>query len=188
LAVPIEEPTFVVREVARAIQVRDYTAWIAAEVDVVGGLKAGAIAGFRLLAGYIFGGNARRQTIPVTAPVLQSGAPGAWTVRFVMPKDSSLETLPRPSDARVRLTIVQARRYAVIRFSGLAHAGNIVRNTQALSVFIQRRGFLADGLPLLARYNPPWTPWFMRRNEMWLPLGAVSEAFRWDLYPRPTAV
>jgi SOUL heme-binding protein len=177
-AAPIEEPTFVVREIARAIEVRDYPASIAAEVSVVGDLSAGAKAGFRRLAGYIFGGNSRRQKIPLTAPVLQTGAPGAWTVRFVMPKDSSLETLPPPNDSRVRLIIVQARRYAVIRFSGLARAGNIVRNTRALSAFIQRRGLQADGLPLLARYNQAWTPWFMRRNEVWLPLRAVGRAFR----------
>ena len=135
-----------------------------------------------MLAGYIFGGNVKKQSIAMTAPVvqaaaksekiamtapvLQSGQPGGWTVRFVMPSGYTLASLPTPNDVRVRLIPVPPARVAVVRFSGLAGEDDIATQTNLLNDFVTRSQFAQIGRPALARYNPPWTPWFMRRNEI----------------------
>ncbi len=184
--VATEEPPFEVSLREGAFEVRDYPAMIAAEVTVGGERGSAVNAGFRLLAGYIFGGNTRRQsiamtapvvqaqaepeTIAMTAPVIQSGGPSAWVIRFIMPRAYSLATLPAPNDARVRLTPVPASRMAVVRFSGLGREEDIKERTGELEAFVAANRLRAAGPPSLARYNPPWTPWFMRRNEVMIPL------------------
>ena len=89
-----------------------------------------------------------------------------------MPKGYTLATLPAPKDARVRLTPVAPSRVAVARFSGLAGEGDIQKQTAALRAFITEHHLHAAGESSLARYDPPWTPWFMRRNEIWIPVAA----------------
>jgi len=110
------------------------------------------------------------ETIAMTAPVIQTGNNDAWTVRFIMPRAYTLAMLPVPNDPRVRLLALPPSRYAVIRFSGLAGEDDISRSTTALVAFGAARGLRVTGPALLARYNPPWTPWFMRRNEIMLPV------------------
>ena len=127
----IEEPKYTVFLHDGDCEIRDYQAAVAAEVTVVGDQHAAARKGFRLLAGYIFGGNTRRQSIPMTAPVAQeranekiamtapvtqTQANGAWKVRFTMPSVYSLATLPEPNDPKVRLMTLAPARFAVVRF------------------------------------------------------------------------
>lgn len=185
-AMTTEEPAFTVAFHEGEFEVRDYPALVVAEVSVSGRRDEASNAGFRLLAGYIFGGNTRRQsitmtapvaqerasgeTIAMTAPVTQSGEEGAWIVRFTMPGAYTLETLPTPNDARIRLVAMPPSRYAVVRFSGLSRPAEVERRTEALRTFMARRQLRAAGHPSLARYNPPWTLWFMRRNEVWIPV------------------
>ncbi|ANP45831.1 heme-binding protein [Candidatus Viadribacter manganicus] len=185
-AMATEEPAFTVAFHEGDFEVRDYSALVVAEVSVSGSRDEASNAGFRLLAGYIFGGNTRRQsiamtapvvqerasgeTIAMTAPVTQSGEEGAWIVRFTMPANYTLETLPTPNDARVRLVPMPAARYAVVRFSGLSRPADVERRTEELRTFIARQQLRAAGPASLARYNPPWTLWFMRRNEVWIPV------------------
>jgi len=130
-ALATEEPAFRVVLGDGAFEVRDYPALLAAEVTVGGSRDEASNAGFRLLAGYIFGGNTRRQSIAMTAPVIQERAPGEtiamtapviqtggdseWIVRFVMPGAYTRETLPTPNDRRVRIVPVPPRRFAVLR-------------------------------------------------------------------------
>ena len=165
---------------------RDYPALVAAEVSVTGSRDEASSAGFKLLAGYIFGGNTQKRSvamtapvmqapaesekIAMTAPVLQTGQPGSWTVRFVMPAQYTLDTLPTPNDARVRLLAVPPVQLAVVQFSGLAREDDVEAQTALLNTFVSSRKLRAEGPPVLARYNPPWTPWFMRRNEVMLPV------------------
>lgn len=187
-----EEPPYQVHRKDGAFEVRDYPALVVAEVTVGGERDEAANAGFRLLAGYIFGGNTRQQSIAMTAPVVQApavqapaagesiamtapviqtaGTSGAWIVRFVMPRAYTLETLPTPNDPRVRLTPTPPVRVAVVRFSGLARPRQVAEQTAALEAFLAGQRLSAAGPPSLARYNPPWTPWFLRRNEVWIPL------------------
>lgn len=182
-----EEPPFKLVLEDGPFSVREYPSLVAAEVTVAGDHDAAANAGFRLLAGYIFGGNSpgrkiamtapvvqqatrEGEKIAMTAPVTQSGEPGRWTVRFMMPAGYTLQTLPKPNDARVKLLELPPARMAVVRFDGLAKPPEVERQTALLGEFIARKKFRATGPASLARYNPPWTLWFMRRNEVMIPI------------------
>ena len=177
-----EEPRYAVSLKEGSFELRDYPAMVAAEVSVTGDRSQASSEGFKLLAGYIFGGNTKKQSIAMTAPVvqtagesekiamtapvLQTGQPGSWTVRFLMPSGYTLDTLPKPNDERVRLLPVPAARLAVVQFSGLAREDDVAAQTELLHTFVVSHKLQAFGQPSLARYNPPWTPWFMRRNEI----------------------
>ena len=180
-----EEPPFTVKSAHGEFEVRDYPAVVAAEVTVTGDRKDAAGKGFRLLAGYIFGGNTRKQSIAMTAPVtqaaagekiamtapvLQTGGDGRWVIRFIMPRGSTLETLPRPNNPKVHLVAVPSARMAVVKFSGLARQDDVDAKTAALSQFVTAQHLRAIGAPSLAQYDPPWTLWFMRRNEVMIPM------------------
>lgn len=184
-AMATEEPAFTVSMKEGAFEVRSYPALVAAQVNVTGTRDEASSAGFKLLAGYIFGGNTRRQSIAMTAPVVQAqsgsekiamtapviqspmpGQSGAWTVRFIMPAAYTLDTLPTPNDAKVQLMLLPPARFAAVTFSGLARENDVALRTAELNVYIKSQALQAVGPPALARYNPPWTPWFMRRNEV----------------------
>ena len=183
----IEEPAFIISRHKGAFEVRDYAALVAAEVDVDGGGKQARAAGFRLLARYIFGGNNRRQSIAMTAPVvqarpaqpiamtalaIQTAKAGGWTLRFFMPRRYALGDLPAPNDQHVHLVKIPASRIAALRFSGLARPRAVERKTAELNALLAARHLPIAGPPSVARYNPPWTIWFLRRNEIWIPLRA----------------
>ena len=177
----VEEPAFKTVMSDGAFEVRDYPSLVVAEVTVTGEQKEAASKGFRLLAGYIFGGNRRRQSIAMTAPVAQEPssekiamtAPvsqtrvaGNWIVRFTMPSASTMESLPEPNDPQVRLQRLPANRFAVLRFSGLARKADVDAKSAELLAAAKARHLRASGPVTLAQYNPPWTLWFMRRNEV----------------------
>ena len=105
----------------------------------------------------------------MTAPVTRTQAAGEWVVRFTMPSRYTLATLPRPNDARVHLRETPPARVAVVRFSGVAQPGNVADKTATLSAWMRRRHLQAAGPASLAQYDPPWTLWFMRRNEVMIP-------------------
>ena len=166
---------------------RDYRALIAAEAHVGGSRQAAVNEGFRLIADYIFGNNrhkakvamtapvtqtASSEKIAMTAPVTQAGDGKTWTVRFIMPSHYTMATLPEPNNPRVTLVPIPPQRYAVIRFSGLAGESDIRDKTQALTLWITAKKLRTDGPVALARYDPPWTLWFMRRNELLIPVSA----------------
>ena len=184
-AMAVEEPAF--RSVLHdgAFEVRDYPALVVAEVTVSGDQKEAASKGFRLLAGYIFGGNKRHQSIAMTAPVAQAPtgekiamtAPvtqiqsaGEWVVRFTMPSAYSMDTLPEPTDPKVHLRVLPPTRFAVLQFSGLARKDDVATKTAELEKLAGTHHLRAIGPALLAQYDPPWTLWFMRRNEVMLPV------------------
>ena len=181
-----EEPAFQTVLKDGAFEIRDYPALAVAEVTVTGEQKEAARKGFSLLAAYIFGGNRKKQSVPMTAPVAQERAnekiamtapvtqtqtAGEWVVRFTMPSTYSLETLPEPNDARVRLSVTPPARFAVVRFSGLARPVDVATFTAELYAWVKNRNLCDVGPSSLAQYNPPWTPWFMRRNEVMIPIG-----------------
>lgn len=181
----VEEPKYTVSLREGAIEIRDYPATVAAEVTVTGDQRTAASKGFRLLAGYIFGGNTRHQsiamtapvaqqrageTIAMTAPVLQTPRDGGWVVRFTMPARYSIETLPKPDDPAVMLRQIAPARYAVIRFSGLVSQANVAGKAAALLAFVSAHHLHTIGAVSLAQYDPPWTLWFLRRNEVLIQL------------------
>jgi hypothetical protein len=182
IAVATEEPPYTAILTEGSFEIREYPSLIAAEVAVTGERSEAISAGFRLLAGYIFGGNTRKQSIAMTAPVTQtqqgnekiamtapvtqSGNELGWTVRFIMPQGYTLDTLPIPNDSRVKLIALESARVAVVKFSGLAKEPEIIERTQQLKQFMQDQKLVAVGSETLARYDPPWTLWFLRRNEL----------------------
>ena len=176
----VEQPSYTVLDSWGDIELRDYPELIVAEVEVPGERKQAISAGFRMIADYIFGNNAPRQKIAMTAPVTQQAgekiamtapvsqqASGSmWRVRFIMPSGYTLETLPMPNNPDVKLVRVPAERVAAIRFSGLAGDDSISRHRKLLLERIARQDLTVHGEPTLAFYNPPWTLPFLRRNEI----------------------
>lgn len=186
MVISTDEPTFAVSLTEGDFEVRDYPALIVAEVSVMGERQDAASNGFRLLAGYIFGGNTAKrkiamtapvmqaaaggQKIAMTAPVLQSGNDSDWVIRFIMPRGSMLETLLRPNNPKVHLRAVAPARMAVVRFSGLARQDSIVAKTDALLAFVKAKHPHAVGSASLTQYDPPWKLWLMQRNELIIPI------------------
>jgi hypothetical protein len=154
---------------AGEIEFRHYPELVLATVDT-----AGDDAGFNLLFAYISGSNKPREKIPMTAPVITSQkipmtAPvvsDATSMSFVMPAGKTREETPDPLDSRVRITTLPAREVAVIRFSGYASPQEVDAATSRLQVALKNEGILTVGEPFLMRYDSPWTPGFLRRNEV----------------------
>jgi hypothetical protein len=166
-AIAIEEPVYQVEKAweAEQIEIRAY----APRVMAVTGMNEDSDSGFRVLAGYIFGGNAEEQKIAMTAPVQQSMA-GEKEMAFMIPAEYALEDLPEPEDQRVSFREAPAYTAAVIQFSGWASAEKADENWQQLRQFLIAEGIDITGEPTLNQYNPPWTLPFMRRNEIIVPV------------------
>ena len=166
-AIAIEEPVYQVEKAweAEQIEIRAY----APRVMAVTGMDEDADGGFRVLAGYIFGGNAEEEKIAMTAPVQQSMA-GEKEMAFMIPAEYALEDLPEPEDERVSFREAPAYTAAVIQFSGWASAEKADENWQQLRRFLIAEGIEITGEPTLNQYNPPWTLPFMRRNEIIVPV------------------
>lgn len=163
----IEEPAFEVRQRwdEEQIEIREYAPRIMAVTE----MAERENDGFRVLAGYIFGGNAREQEIAMTAPVQQTMSAPA-EMAFMMPAEYAFDELPKPNDARVAFRQAPAYTAAVIRFSGWANAEKADANWQKLRGFLIREGIEIVGEPTLNQYNPPWTLGFLRRNEIIVPV------------------
>ena len=182
-----EEPEYrVVRELAD-IELRQYTAYAVAEVVVPGPAGEAGNQAFPILAGYIFGKNKGERkfamTAPVTqvavplklemtAPVTQTAAPGGFLVQFVLPKGVTAASAPEPLDARVQLREVLPAQVAVIRYSGFWSESNYGEHLAKLQAALRAADLAWVGEPVYSRYNAPFTPWFMRRNEIWLQLAS----------------
>jgi len=178
----VELPSYQVEQQFGAIEIRLYKPLLVAEVEVEGERREAIRKGFSILADYIFGNNSKADTVAMTAPVLQKAnekipmtAPvtqvqeaDAWKICFHMPAAYSLDTLPRPNDARVIIVEVPAKRAVVITFSGSSSEENIARHRKILLDFVQTHNVKTVGEPILAFYNPPWTLPFLRRNEIML--------------------
>lgn len=174
----IEHPDYQTFKSEKNIEIRDYCSMIFAEVEVVGPRKQAIGEGFRILADYIFGNNISTlltgelgEKIAMTSPVIQEKYMNNWKVKFIMPKKYDLETLPKPHSEKIRLVSFPAKRFAVIRFSGLVSDENIKQHTEELRNYCLAEKLLLIGDILLAFYNPPWTLPFLRRNEIMIEIG-----------------
>jgi len=178
-----EEPKFETIAVFGSVEIRQYGPLILAETEVEGDFGEAGNTGFRRIAGYIFGGNHQKQKIEMTAPVLQENstkgekidmtAPvlqrmgsGKRIVSFVMPADKTMENLPAPNDSQVVLKLVPSRKMAVLKYSGTWSEERYQEKLKELQTVLSEKNIKVKGEPLLARYNPPWIPWFLRRNEV----------------------
>ncbi|QWE09933.1 heme-binding protein [Polynucleobacter sp. es-EL-1] len=186
-----EEPKFTLLEKSEPFELREYAPQIVAEVTVTGDLDSASSQGFRLIAAYIFGQNQVSEKIAMTTPVgiesssesksakiamttpvgiqadqTDKGADQRWTVSFVMPSEYTIDTLPKPLNSQVKIRPIPAEKKAVIIFSGFYDEEKVAEKTKSLEEWVKAKNWKTVGVPQFARYNPPWTLPFMRRNEI----------------------
>jgi hypothetical protein len=181
----IEEPKYELIKQLDGVELRQYAPCVVAEVVLDATADEAGSKAFPILAGYIFGKNKGEKKLAMTAPVTQTAVPvkmemtapvtqaavaGGMRVQFVLPSSVTLESAPEPLDARVQLRLVPASAWAVIRYSGTWSQSNYEEHLGKLQTTLAAAGVSTQGQPVLARYNGPMTPWFMRRNEVWLAL------------------
>lgn len=182
----VEQADYTVVKKMDGYEIREYPAHIVAQTTVNGSYSESMNSGFSILAGYIFGGNTRKESIAMTAPVVaQKGemkkvseniamtAPvvatavgDSQTISFGMPRSYTLETLPTPDDSRVKIVMIPARKYAVMRFGWYSSDARIKSMQEKLLSMLARDGVAAEGSVAYAGYNAPWTPPWMTRNEV----------------------
>ena len=180
--VAYESPEYVVSRSFGPVELREYSAYLVAETRVDGDLESAGNSGFRILAKYIFGDNRGGEKIAMTAPVAQEKSEGAkiamtapvtqkregdaFMIRFMMPSKFTRETLPVPNDSRIHIVEVPAKTLAAVRYSGRWTESNYREHLELLYANLHAEGFEPLGEPVWARYDPPFKPWFMRRNEI----------------------
>ena len=181
----IEEPSYSVLATEGNFELRKYSSYIVAETYVEGDFETVGNEGFRRLADYIGGKNRKKESISMTAPVSQKAASekitmtapvsqtrknGRWQIAFIMPSAYTMETLPIPDDDRILLRQEKEKIVAAIRYSGTWGKKRYEDHETKLKDWISTKGWLIIGDPVWARYNPPFMPWFMRRNEIIIPV------------------
>ena len=164
VASDIEEPRWQLLDEVGDVELRYYEPTIEARTTLASNGETSA--GFRRLAGFIFGGNSSSQKIAMTAPVQETLVEDEPVMSFTMPGAYSLDELPAPADERVTLVEVPGRTVAVVSFSGWATASKVERKTEKLLRTLDGYAIEVVGAPSLNQYNPPWTLPFMRRNEI----------------------
>jgi len=186
VTVGIEKSKYTVLEKQGKFEVRQYEPQIVAETIVDAGFEDAGNVAFRRLFNYISGDNRKRESIKMTAPVNQRSdsekismtAPvnqrkseGKYAVSFLMPGKYTMATLPEPLDASVRLREIPARNIAAVRYSGTWSKKRYDLHKDQLEEFIRDRNLTRTGEePIWARYDPPFQLWFLRRNEILIPV------------------
>jgi effector-binding domain-containing protein len=184
-AMGVEEAKYEVIKKDGRFEIRDYAPHILAETIIEGDIEEAGSKAFRRLFDYISGDNRSREKVAMTAPVSQEprgekikmtapvgqqNVQGKWAVSFMMPDSYTLETLPEPEDPEITLRRVAAHRMAAVRYSGFWSEKNYLRYRKMLESWIRDEGLTVVGEPVWARYNPPFTLWFLRRNEILVPV------------------
>jgi hypothetical protein len=186
----IEEAMYTVLKRDEMFEIRDYAPHILAETVVEGDLEQAGNKAFRRLFRYISGGNVSRDKVAMTAPLSQEPAgekikmtapvgqqrvQDKWAVSFMMPATYTLETLPKPEDPQITLRQVPSRRMAAVRYSGSWSESNYLRYKLKLESWIRESGLTIVGDPVWARYNSPFSLWFLRRNEILIPVDGGTD-------------
>lgn len=180
-----EEAKYTVVLKDESFELRQYEPHVVAETLVEGDLEGAGNKAFNLLFKYISGNNRSQRKVAMTAPVSQGPVSekiemtspvgqrrtnDQWAVSFMMPSSYSLETLPKPNDANVVLRQIPARYMAAVRYSGFWSEKGYRNNLDKLKTWIGAESFTVIGEPIWARYDAPFVPWFMRRNEVLIPV------------------
>jgi len=184
-ATAIEKAKYTILEKEDNFELRQYEAQIVAETYVAGNLEDAGSDGFRRLYAYISGDNTKKQSISMTtpvgqeagsekismtAPVSQEKKDDRWRITFLMPAEYTLEMLPEPVDERVRLAEEPGRLMAAVKYSGTWSEEGYEKNKALLEEYLRKRGLTQVGTAVWARYDPPFMPWFLRRNEVLIPV------------------
>lgn len=183
----VEEAEYTVTVKQDDLEVRDYAPSIVAEVIVNGDFEDASSEAFRTLFNYISGKNTAQSKIAMTAPVSQKAEPEkiamtspvgqrksgqGWAVSFMMPASYTMDTIPVPENPSVALREIPAHRAAAIRYSGVWSEKAYKKQLLILQEWMKSQKLEPIGEPVWARYNAPFTPWFMRRNEILIPLAS----------------
>jgi SOUL heme-binding protein len=191
----VETPAYEVLRRDGPFELRRYGGYLTANVHVMAsGYGQAANAGFNPLADYIFGNNresgriamtapvstrrASGQKIAMTAPVTATQSEDGYVVSFTMPSEFSMEDLPQPNNPQVRLEVVTPRVIAAVRFGGYVSYRSAAKARAELEAWMDERGLPRAGEPIVAQYDPPWKPWFSRRNEILIPVEEASSSLR----------
>lgn len=171
------------------IEIRQYDSHVVAETVIQGKLEEAGNAAFKPLFDYISGNNTTQidiamtapvsqqavsEKIAMTAPVSQQQAENGWAISFMMPATYTLDTLPTPNNPKVELKAVPEQLVASIRYSGFWIEKNYLQHKKDLENWIEKSDYKADGQAVWARYNAPFTPWFLRRNEVLIPVIEIN--------------
>ncbi len=171
-----EQQAYTVIDKRADFEVREYPAAVTAQIEVRSSFDGAGSKAFRSLVSFIGGANSSGEKIAMTAPVIQEPTEdnSVQAVSFVMPNGSAVESMPSPSNANVKMTKVPAQWAVASGYSGRWTQASYRRHLAELSKAATEAGFTLTGSPRYARYDPPWTPWFMRRNEVILPVEPLS--------------
>ena len=185
-----EEAKYTVVKKDNSFEIRDYAPHVLAEIIVEGELENAGSKAFNSLFRYISGDNHTRNKVAMTAPVSQQPASqkinmtapvgqqrvdNKWVVSFMMPDSYTLETLPVPDNSNVTLRQVPAHRIASVRYSGFWSEKSYLENKSQLETWINKNKLLIVGDAVWARYDAPFTPWFLRRNEILIPVAKSTD-------------
>jgi hypothetical protein len=194
-----ESPSYLLETKEDHFEIRRYPDYILAQVDVEADFDAAIGIGFSILANYIFGGNKKRSSIPMTTPVSEEKIPESekipmaapvtqevpseriamavpvteekqeeniHRISFTMPHNYTLETLPEPNDPRISFKEIKNQRVAVLRFSGRVKEKMAYDKIEKLHEWLDQKGFSPQSNFIIAQYNNPAVPGFLRRNEI----------------------
>lgn len=178
-----EQQPYQVVEQRDGFELRCYPPHLVAEVELDGPFEDVGNRAFRALFGYITGGNESRRSIAMTAPVVQEeatsekvamtapvvqteAAGGGFVVAFVLPASMTVDTAPVPTNPDVRVRAVPERLAAARGYSGRWTRSSYERHLAELLGAVVAAGFVPIGTPRFARFDPPFKPWFLRRNEV----------------------
>jgi DNA gyrase inhibitor GyrI len=179
-----ETPSYRLVKRDHDIEIRDYDGYILARVEVLSDFKDALYSGFMKLFNYISGNNTNRSKIKMTIPVTEEQASAsekipmtapvttekttanAYVISFIMPSSYAMETLPEPNDKSITFRQVPAHRAAVIKFKGRMDEGLAQRKMEALNAWLEKNDLKPVSNFIMAQYDPPWIPGFMRHNEI----------------------
>jgi len=178
----IESPNYAVLLKNKHFELRRYDPFIVAEVSVEGDYRSSVSQGFRILAGYIFGGNSTRESMTMTAPVTESfsekitmTAPVTETsdgssrlITFTMPKKYTLETLPLPDNTAIKLRQLPTRNIVATTFTWYASPKRVQAKKESLSKLVKEAGFKVIGEPTYAGFKAPFTFPLLMKHEIWI--------------------
>jgi hypothetical protein len=180
----IESPGYTILHKDNKFEIREYTDYIVAEVDVAGDFGSALQEGFRILVDYIFGANTSRSriamTVPVTeqpvtsekiemtAPVLSSPIEEGkkYRIAFSMPAKYTLENLPEPVNKVISFRKVTRHKVAALKFSGTLNSKLAVSKAGEMETWLAENTYSKKNSLIFAQYNPPWIPGVFRRNEV----------------------
>jgi hypothetical protein len=180
----IEGPGYSVVKKDGAVEIRDYQGYITAQVNVSSDYNNALYSGFMELFNYISGKNTNKSRISMTAPVTQEQKPvsekipmtapvtsekvknNEYAISFIMPAKYTLETLPIPEDKNITFNEIGPHRAAVISFSGRMDEALADKKIAELQEWLDKNDMKAKSNFIMAQFNPPWIPGFMRKNEI----------------------